>query len=144
MILRRHDRKHMTISRIAMWDSLVSYYFKAYEIALNHSCDRREEPREFVSFVEASGVNVRKPHQVPVWKDIYVQSDVPGKLAFLKDLANNLWWSWNTEAESFLKEWIPHSGKKCFITQSCFLKKLIIRDFWYLKMTMILLLILKK
>ncbi len=42
--------KAHSISRIAMWDSLVGYYFKAYELALNHSCDRREEPREFVRF----------------------------------------------------------------------------------------------
>ncbi len=44
---------------------------------------------------------------MPVWKDIYVQSDVPGKLAFLKDLANNLWWSWNSEAESLFKRMDP-------------------------------------
>jgi len=95
------------ISRIAMWDSLVQYYFRAYEMALEKSSERREEPREFMSFVETPGVPVRKPHQVPVWKDIYVQSDVPGRLASLKELANNLWWSWNTEAESLFKRMDP-------------------------------------
>ena len=95
------------ISRIAMWDSLVQYYFKAYEMALRKSSDRREEPREFLGFVEAPGVPVRKPHQVPVWKDIYVQSDVPDKLASLKELANNLWWSWNTEAEFLFRRMDP-------------------------------------
>ncbi|MCX6334054.1 MAG: alpha-glucan family phosphorylase [Bacteroidia bacterium] len=95
------------ISRIAMWDSLVRHYFTAYEMALEKSGDRREEPREFIGFVEAPGVPVRKPHQVPVWKDIYVQSDVPEKLVSLKELTNNLWWSWNVEAEALFKRMDP-------------------------------------
>jgi phosphorylase/glycogen(starch) synthase len=95
------------ISRIAMWDSLVEHYFKAYEIALEQSTPRREEPREFARFIEAPGIPVRKPHQVPVWKDIYIQSDVPEKLASLNVLANNLWWSWNNDAEQLFKRMDP-------------------------------------
>jgi phosphorylase/glycogen(starch) synthase len=100
-------QKAHTISRIAMWDSLVSYYFKAYEMALDASSDRRGEPREFARFVEAPGVMVRKPHQVPVWKAIYIQSEVPQKLTALKELAGNLWWSWNMEAESLFRRMDP-------------------------------------
>ncbi len=99
--------KAHAISRIALWDTLVKYYFTAYEKALSISSERREEPREFIKFVEAPGLIIRKPHQVPVWKDIYVQSDVPEKLSSLKDLANNLWWSWNSEAESLFKRMDP-------------------------------------
>ncbi len=100
-------KKAHEISRIAMWDSLVQYYFSAYEIALDETEERREEPREFIGFVETLGVPVRKPHQVPVWKDIYVQSEVPDKLAALKDIANNLWYSWSTEAESIFRRMDP-------------------------------------
>ncbi len=100
-------KKAHEISRIALWDNLVKYYFEAYRKALTTSIERREEPREFAKFVEAPGLIVRKPHQVPVWKDIYVQSDVPEKLSSLKDLANNLWWSWNTEAELLFKRMDP-------------------------------------
>jgi phosphorylase/glycogen(starch) synthase len=99
--------KAHAVSRIAMWDSLVEHYFTAYDHALVQSSERREEPREFIRFVEATGLHIRKPHQVPVWKDIYVQSDVPEKLAKLKELANNLWWSWNTEAEALFKRMDP-------------------------------------
>ncbi len=84
-IKEARDKAH-AISRIALWDNLVNHYFDAYEFALAQSNDRREEPREFVRFVESPGIHIRKPHQVPVWKDIYVQSDVPEKLASLKDL----------------------------------------------------------
>ena len=95
------------ISRIAMWDTLVEHYFKAYELALAGSRERRDEPREFIKFVETPGIVVRKPHQLPVWKDIYVQSDVPEKLASLKELADNLWWSWNSDAELLFKRMDP-------------------------------------
>jgi phosphorylase/glycogen(starch) synthase len=113
-------KKAHEISRIAMWDTLVDHYFEAYEKALDASSERREEPREFIGFVEEPGIPVRKPHQLPVWKDIYVQSDVPDKLAALKDLANNLWYSWNLKQNQFSEEWIPLYGKKLNIIQkSC-------------------------
>jgi phosphorylase/glycogen(starch) synthase len=100
-------QKAHEISRIAMWNTLVKYYFTAYDKALLKSSERRDEPREFLRFVEAPGLVVRKPHQMPVWKDIYVQSDVPERLAALKDLANNLWWSWTTDAESIFRRMDP-------------------------------------
>jgi len=105
-ILEARKKAH-EVSRIAMWDTLVDHYFYAYKIALDNSSERRNEPREFSQFVEAPGLLSRKPHQVPVWKDIYVQSDVPGKLATLKELANNLWWSWNYEAELLFNNMDP-------------------------------------
>src|SRR5512133_1458674 len=105
--IKEAREKAHAISRIALWDNLVIYYLNAYEHALEHSNDRREEPREFVRFVEDIGIQVRKPHQIPVWKDIYVQSDVPEKLSSLKELANNLWWSWNTAAQMIFKRMDP-------------------------------------
>jgi len=105
-ILEARKKAH-EVSRIAMWDTLVDHYFYAYKMALEKSSERREEPREFAQFVEAPGLLSRKPHQVPVWKDIYVQSDVPEKLATLKELADNLWWSWNYEAELLFNNMDP-------------------------------------
>jgi phosphorylase/glycogen(starch) synthase len=105
--IKEAREKAHAVSRIALWDTLVKYYFNAYEKALIISSERREEPREFMKFVEAPGLIIRKPHQIPVWKDIYVQSVVPEKLSSLKDLANNLWWSWNSEAESLFKRMDP-------------------------------------
>jgi glycogen phosphorylase/synthase len=100
--------KAHSISRIAMWDSLIEHYFTAYDMALERVIEKREELREITRFAEAAaGIQIRKPHQVPVWKDIYVQSDVPEKMAFLEELACNLWWSWNNEAESLFKRMDP-------------------------------------
>jgi len=105
--IRQARTKAHEVSRIAMWDNLVKYYFEAYEIALEHSKVRRDEPREFAQLVEAPDLKVRKPHQIPVWKDIYVQSDVPDRLGSLKEIANNLWWSWHSEAESLFRRMDP-------------------------------------
>ncbi|MGD0582822.1 MAG: alpha-glucan family phosphorylase [Bacteroidales bacterium] len=100
-------RKAHEVSRIAMWTSLVKFYFDAYDLALTASFERRNEPREFLKLEEVTTYQVRKPHQVPIWKDIYVQSDVPERMAHLKELAFNLWWSWNSEAEQLFKRMDP-------------------------------------
>lgn len=105
-VAKAREKAH-AISRIAMWDSLVKHYFEAYEISLTHSRERREEPREFAQLLESAELRIRKPHQIPVWKDIYVQSDVPEKLSALKELANNLWWSWNPDAENLFRRMDP-------------------------------------
>jgi phosphorylase/glycogen(starch) synthase len=127
-------KKAFEISRIAMWDNLVKFYFDAYDIALTHSAERREEPRELIQFVEAAGVPVRKPHQIPVWKDIYVQSDVPDKLSSLKTIAENLWWSWNTKAESLFRRMDPslwdevHHNPKLLLEKIDYKRLLILED----------------
>jgi phosphorylase/glycogen(starch) synthase len=132
--IKEAREKAHEISRIAMWDNLVEYYFDAYEIALTHSSERREEPREFAQFVEAPGLQVRKPHQIPVWKDIYVQSDVPDKLAILKELASNLWWSWNSEAESLIRRMDPslwdevHYNPKLLLEKIDYKRLLVLED----------------
>jgi glycogen phosphorylase/synthase len=105
--IKEARKKAFEVSRIAMWDSLVEHYYTAYAHALTHSDERRSEPREFAALMEAPGFQIRKPHQIPVWKDIYVQSDVPERLVALKELASNLWWSWNNEAEMLFKRMDP-------------------------------------
>ncbi|MCK7532756.1 MAG: DUF3417 domain-containing protein [Marinilabiliales bacterium] len=49
----------------------------------------------------------RKPFQAPVWKDIYVQSELPERLSYLKELTGNLWWSWNSDAEFLFRRMDP-------------------------------------
>ncbi|MBN1388423.1 MAG: alpha-glucan family phosphorylase [Bacteroidales bacterium] len=95
------------ISRIASWDKLVEYYFEAYQIALQRSKPRRDEPRELSEILLRKDIVARKPHEVPIWKDIYIQSDVPERLTVLKELACNLWWSWNDEAKDLFRRIDP-------------------------------------
>ena len=95
-----------------MWDSLVVHYFDAYAHALEVSQERRSAPREFIKLIETPGLVTRKPHEMPVWKDIYIQSDVPERMSTLKDLACNLWWSWNIDAECLFRRMDPSLWEK--------------------------------
>ncbi len=95
------------ISRIAKWDNLVEHYYKAYEIALLNTHDRRSKPRELSEIILKEDFTPRKPHEVPIWKEIYIQSDVPERIFYIKELACNLWWTWNDEAEAIFKRIDP-------------------------------------
>jgi glycogen phosphorylase/synthase len=112
-------KKAHEISRIAMWDTLVQHYYDAYSFALISSEPRRSEPREFALILGAPEGESRKPHQVPVWKDIYVQSDVPERMNCLKELACNLWWAWNFEAEHLFRRMDPSCGSHAGIIREC-------------------------
>ncbi len=99
--------KAREISRIANWNTLFHFYTDAYTFALEKSVDRSGQPRDYARILESTEVQVRKPYQVPVWKDIYVQSELPERIAYLKDLSSNLWWSWNSDAEFLFRRMDP-------------------------------------
>jgi alpha-glucan phosphorylase-like protein len=52
---------------------------------------------EGVRFIKNSSV------EQPVWKKLFVESNIPDKLAPLKELSRNLWWVWNTEARELFQ-----------------------------------------
>ncbi|WP_372773710.1 alpha-glucan family phosphorylase [Mangrovibacterium sp.] len=37
------------------------------------------------------------------WKKLFVESNIPGKLAPLKELSKNLWWAWNSDARELFE-----------------------------------------
>ena len=40
----------------------------------------------------------------PVWRDIIVKSNLPESLSKLDELAQNIWWSWNSDAKKLFRE----------------------------------------
>jgi alpha-glucan phosphorylase-like protein len=42
--------------------------------------------------------------EVPKWKKLFVESNIPEKLAPLKELSKNLWWAWNTDARELFEQ----------------------------------------
>ena len=93
-------------------------------MALEISRERRGEPREFARFVEEPGIPVRKPHQVPVWKAIYVQSDVPEKLITLKELPIIFGGHGTLKQNHYSEVWILLFGKKCKHNPKLLLEKI--------------------
>ena len=53
--------------------------------------------REGVRFIKNSSV------EQPVWKKIFVETNIPEKLAPLKELSKNLWWVWNNDARDLFQ-----------------------------------------
>jgi alpha-glucan phosphorylase-like protein len=41
---------------------------------------------------------------MPNWKKLFVESNIPQKLTCLKELSKNLWWVWNTEARELFEK----------------------------------------
>lgn len=86
------------ISRTALWTNLVTHYWKAYSLALERSVEVEEdyETRERVEQLPPTFKFLTDVE--PVWRRMVVNQQIPEKLAFLEELARNIWWSWNKEA----------------------------------------------
>ena len=86
----------LKLSKTAEWSSLVEKYFVAYDIALKKVVERKGH---FALFQTEARVKVEsQPSHEPVWKTIVVKATLPDALLPLREIANNLWWSWNYEA----------------------------------------------
>jgi len=53
--------------------------------------------QEGVRFIKNSYV------EQPVWKKLFVESNIPEKLSPLKELSRNLWWAWNSDARELFQ-----------------------------------------
>jgi len=85
------------LSRLALWENLIDYYYKAYNIAIEkvvniiEAIAYTEQPKLLLQ-EEISRTNS------PVWRTILVQPNLSEKFKGLEELAYNFWWSWNTDA----------------------------------------------
>jgi alpha-glucan phosphorylase-like protein len=60
-----------------------------------------------VRFIKNSNV------EQPIWKKLFVESNIPDKLTPLKELSRNLWWVWNTEARDLFQTIDAEIWEKC-------------------------------
>ncbi len=91
-------QKALEISQSTLWSNLITYYDSAYDIALTKA-DKRIE-----SFIHKQPINQKLiAHtdwgEEPCWKKILVKQVLPKRLQGLERLSQNLWWSWNIEAQ---------------------------------------------
>lgn len=91
------------LSKSALWKNYILYYKKAYSIALEKA-EKRSEKFLHEANVQSMEITPEAPLQAaPVWREILVQSQLPESLKTLDKLARNLWWTWNTKAETLYK-----------------------------------------
>ena len=99
--------KAIELSHLALWKNFISYYLTAYEKALQRVRERsvqmvEKEPAEQVTHVEKYQYISQ-----PKWKRLLVQKNIPESLAPLEELSQNLWWSWNYDAEELFESIDP-------------------------------------
>ena len=86
------------ISRIALWNSQIKYYWKAFDHALECASGKElvyyeKERIERLPETEQALVDIH-----PFWRRVLVQQNIPEKLKPLEELSRNLWWSWTQDA----------------------------------------------
>lgn len=86
----------------ALWKEMSVNYFKAWALSVHHS-ERRRIKLPAKKFTETLKIDAEVRTDRPDWKKILVQNKLPEKLQPLKELAFNLWWSWNFEADDMFR-----------------------------------------
>ncbi len=87
------------ISRIALWNNLIKFYFRTYELVLEKMDARTGGIPELFPTQRDVPSEVRKVNK-PIWYDIEVHPRLPEIFKGLDELSRNLWWSWNYDAQA--------------------------------------------
>ena len=90
----------------ALWKEFVGKYYEAWGIALAKA-EKRLPLKPSAPTVGTQKIDATIQHDRPHWKKVLVESALTTSQHPLKDLAYNLWWSWNTEASEMFAEIAP-------------------------------------
>jgi phosphorylase/glycogen(starch) synthase len=101
-------------SKQVLWKSLIQYYKQTYDIALQLVANRIDK---FVKIEERPSEAMPEyvpPTEIqPSWKRIIVRSKLPDELINLGKLSENLWWTWDDEAQELFEVIDPEIWQKC-------------------------------
>ncbi len=87
------------IALTAEWNQFIKNYLKAFDIAVQESRSRLEGSSK-KRLIHFEGLQYRgADSQRPRFRQFSVKSPIPKKISGLRDLACNLWWSWNPEGQ---------------------------------------------
>ncbi len=90
------------IAKQALWENLVEKYYDAYDIACERTQGRARKPRPSLDFVKPK-LQSDKINNPPKWNKMVIQGSLPKNLETLKDISQNLWWTWNFETIQLFK-----------------------------------------
>jgi phosphorylase/glycogen(starch) synthase len=107
-LINRHASE---MAKSALWQEFIDHYWNAYSKALTKSEDRfelfRDKRQHKDYFLQDLAVE-----QKPVWNRVVVEPAIPKRLDKLVKLSNNLWWTWNNDAEDLFKRIDPELWKQ--------------------------------
>jgi len=102
------------VSKIALWDNLITYYMQAYDKALGEVSERYTES-DFLPNEPLSNYIPQMPQStIPNWFNVIVHRNVPSKLKALEKLSMNLWWCWNQDAIDLFESIDPAGWKESY------------------------------
>ncbi|MDY6934980.1 MAG: alpha-glucan family phosphorylase [Spirochaetota bacterium] len=94
--IRRSARE---IALMAEWQIFFKNYLKAYDVAIENR-DERISGKDKKWLARAIELFFIKSHSTrPRFRQFSIKSTIPDELDKLRELAYNLWWSWNTDAQ---------------------------------------------
>jgi len=106
--IRKETQK---VLKKALWKKMADNYFSAWELAVDAS-ENRKISLPAKKYTETLKIDAVVNSEKPEWKKILVQNKLPEALKPLKELAYNLWWSWNYEATNMFADIAPNSWEK--------------------------------
>ena len=121
----RESARH--ISETALWENLIEYYYKAYDLAMTNAVARTNKAvydgggayNEQVNFVRQQLVS-----NTPTWTRLMVEKSLPERLHPLEVLSKNLWWSWTLGAHELFEYIDEELWVECERNPISFLDKL--------------------
>lgn len=94
------------ITKRLLWSKLAAHYFNVWKHAALQA-SKRESGISASHLPQTRQVEVSIQKDRPQWKKILIKPVLPKALKPLKELAYNLWWSWNTEASELFASILP-------------------------------------
>lgn len=120
--LNQEEKKYwretaQSIARIALWENLIALYEQAHQIALRKANDALPDHKKAnmgyyppnPSPIDVNSTPIGGSSFPSTFERLLVQSNLPNRLQALAKIANNLWWSWTSDAMQLFKYINPES-----------------------------------
>ncbi len=120
------------ISKMLLWENLNKNYLESWEKAGKLANERKEVQKPQWIVPETLLAEPTVLGDTPVWKRIIVEPDLPDPLKPLKELAFNLWWSWDSETMELFKEIDPVKWKNVEYNPVMLLENLYLEEITHL------------
>ncbi len=96
------------ISEATYWENFISNYRNSYHLVLEQAGQRIDLYRHKQAVPVRSFSSTNEPH----WFKVLIKPYFPDSLLPLKELSQNLWWSWDDEAQQLFEDINPQFWKK--------------------------------
>ncbi len=108
---KKASKEAEEIIKQLLWDKLAGLYFDTINLATKKAVKRAQTLKPAYR-PKTRQVEVSLQEYRPQWKKVLINPYLPEELQALKELAYNLWWSWDTEASDMFASILPEKWEK--------------------------------